>query len=538
MPAISPPARPERRKALWLLRNAATLLFLADAAAALPFALGLALAVQNLISEQWDGIFLGALLVALSGPLRATVQARAAAAGVALASKTKARTRAQLYPRLLATGWAQGRLAGAEAATAVSQVEALEGLEARYRPLRTTAAIAPLLIAAVVALASPVAALILVATLVPFAIGMALAGTAARVAAERQLESLSMLTGLFVDRVRALPVILHFGAAPRLATQLEAATREVAERTLSTLRIAFVSGGIIEFFAALSVAMVAVYCGFQLLGILPFHVPETLTLPEAFFALALAGEFYLPFRRLAAAYHDRQVGEAAEAAIAARLEGPPPVKFAPQRDFGGLVARKLEVAPAPGARVGPVDLEIGRTGLVALTGPTGAGKSSILFALAGLLPPAAGALALDGGDWPEAGLLGRAAWAGQAVQLFPGTLASNIAAGRDGATEGEVRAAAEAAGLGPLLARRGGDLVIDARGSGLSGGERRRIGLARALLTDAPVLLLDEPTADLDRDAATAVITRLRAEAQQRAVIVATHDPHLIAAAEQVVALG
>ena len=136
------------------------------------------------------------------------------------------------------------------------------------------------------------------------------------------------LSGLFLDRVRALPVVLAFQAESRITRDLARSADELATRTIRVLRVAFFSSGALEFFAALSVALVAVYCGFNLLRLLPFPVPDQLDLKRAFFVLALAPEIYLPMRRLAAAYHDRQAAEAATASLIA-LHDPQPRPAAP-----------------------------------------------------------------------------------------------------------------------------------------------------------------------------------------------------------------
>jgi ATP-binding cassette subfamily C protein CydD len=157
-------------------------------------------------------------------------------------------------------------------------------------------------------------------TLVPFILAMALAGGAAARKAQAQHRALTRLSGLFVDRLRSLPMILTYGAEERITRHLGSAAQDAARRTMGVLGIAFASSAILDFFAALSVALVAVYCGFSLLHLLPFPAPEALTLPRAFYALALAPEFYLAMRRLAAAYHDKQQGEAALAAMRDQLD--------------------------------------------------------------------------------------------------------------------------------------------------------------------------------------------------------------------------
>ena len=500
--------------------------WLGDAAAAGLFAAGLAVALA-----APGGAAAGALAMAAGGVLRAGVQVAAADAGGARADAMKAAVRARLLPGLFLGTLRRGRPVGEDMRLATDTVEALHGLEARFVPLRRAATMAPLLVAGMVALASPVAAAILVATLLPFGIAMALAGSAAGAAARAELQALTRLSGLFVDRLRHLPDIRLLGAEARVGRQIGAATALAAERSLKVLKIAFVSSGVLEFFAALAVALVAVYCGFHLLGVLPFRVPERLGLPAALFALAMAPEFYLPMRRLAGAYHDRQRGEAAAAEIAAASGAAAAAPSFTDR-FTGLIVHRATVRHASGIVIGPVGFAIGQTGLVALTGPSGSGKSTILHAIAGLLPLEAGQIGWAAGAPPRIG------WAGQNVLILPGTLAGNIALGRPDADAGAILAAAEAAGLEELVRTRGFDLPLDHSGSGLSGGERRRVGLARAILSGRPLLLLDEPTADLDAAAADRIRATIARLAGERAVIVATHDALLAALAPQQAVLG
>ncbi|WP_084581967.1 ABC transporter ATP-binding protein/permease [Sphingomonas azotifigens] len=499
------------------------------------------------------------------------------------AQASTAPLRRSLVERLLGSGAAPS--SGQSAVLAIDHVATIEGYETRFVPARMAAAAAPLVAVGIIACASLIAAGILLGTLVPFIFGMILAGTAAKRASERQLAALGELSDLFVDRVRTLPILRHFGAEERIARQVGLATREVAARTVEVLRVAFLSSAVLEFFSALAVALVAVYCGFSLLGLLPFPNPETLTLREAFFALAMAPEFYLPMRRLAAAYHDKQLGEAAKTAIAAVPEVAPPA--AAPEVFAGVAAKELVIA-WPGRTIGPVDVSIGTAGLVALTGPTGSGKTSLLATIAGQIVPSAGSLhflspeeapgalpaafpsrlreglgegesgerATSSGPAPhvapspipsrrrEGGIAAvpdhsPIAWAAQHPLILPGTLRDNLALAAPHATDADLLAAIDRVGLGPMLARRDAslDLVLDHRGSGLSGGERRRLGLARALLADRPLLLADEPTADLDHASAASIIALLRAVAAERAVIVATHDPYLVAAADAEVTL-
>ncbi len=506
------------------IAKAAGLAWTSDIVGAAVFAWGGATALEARL-QGTSGLATGAALMLLGGLLRLASQYGAQVLGFDEGRALARLKRATLFPQLLSLAGPAAPALGATATLGIDHVAAEQARAARFDPVRKSATLAPILVVLVVALQSRVAALILFLTLIPFVIGMILAGGAARQAADRQMAAITALSALYVDRIRHLPIIRHFSAEDRIARAASGAAQDVAERTIAVLRAAFLSSAVLEFFAALSVALVAVYCGFSLLGLLPFTPPEQLDYRAAFFVLVMAPEFYLPMRRLAAAYHEKQLGEAAEKALA---EVPEPAARPAAAD---RVSLRDVVVAWPGHCVGPISFELGKTGLVCVTGPTGSGKTSLLAAIAGQVVPSVGALETRPAE--------AIAWAGQVPLLLPTTLDDNLRLGRPDAAADVVAEAVQKVGLDALVARRDEGLAtaIDHHGAWLSGGERRRLGLARALIADRPLLLADEPTADLDDASAEQIIALLVAEARQRAVIVATHDERLTSLADQVIAL-
>ncbi|MGY2736320.1 thiol reductant ABC exporter subunit CydD [Sphingomonas sp. UYP23] len=519
----------------------ATVVLLGDTLAGIGFAAGIAGGVVH-VGAGWAALVPWLMLLAAAGSVRGGCALLATRIGADAAQRTKRAVRAALVTDLLARAPGGRATTGTLLATCVDEVEALDGYVARFLPARSAGALAPLVVLAATAIASPIAAAILGITLIPFVAAMILAGGAAAEESRRQFGALSRLSGLFADRIRALPILLAFGGERREAERLGVASDAVALRTMRVLRVAFLSSASLEFFAALSVALVAVYAGFNLLGLLPFPVPEKLDLARAFFVLALAPEFYLPMRRLAAAYHDKQAAQTA-------VERFPDALFAPPR--GAVAALVPETAPRitltnvaiayPGSdapAISDVSIDIAPREIVALAGPSGSGKSSLLHLLLGLAPLSAGRVTIDGADLgAEITLAAATAWVGQTPLIVPATLRANIALAWPTATADEIEQAALRAGLGPMLAARGLDAPIDARGGGLSGGEIRRIALARALLKPSAVLLLDEPTAHLDPAGEAGLIETIRAVCQGRTTLIATHSAALAAIADRIVSL-
>jgi ATP-binding cassette subfamily C protein CydD len=378
--------------------------------------------------------------------------------------------------------------------------------------------------------------------LAPLIAALILAGGAAAERSRQQFGALARLSGLFSDRLRALPLLLAYRATDRERVRLGQAADEVAARTMGVLRVAFLSAGALEFFAALSVALVAVYAGFNVLGLLPFTPPEQLDLFRAFLVLALAPEFYLPLRRLASAYHDKQAAETAvDRLLALEADAKPAqpleVPSAPALAFD-QVSLRHGGADADAVSALSFDVEPGE--IVALLGASGSGKSSLLGALVGTVPVREGTIRINGRALEDGlAVAGSAAWAGQAPLLVPGTIAENIALACPCSSREAVAEAAEAAGLAGLLRRRaqGLESLLDGRGGGLSGGERRRIGLARALLSDAPLLLLDEPTAHLDAEAEAELTAAILRACRGRTAIIATHSERLANQADRIIRL-
>lgn len=506
-------------------------LVIADVVPATGFAAGLALAVGGL-PQGLEQSLPGAALAVASLLLRAGLTHVATLAGARAAEVVKSEVRHKALDQALST-----RLSDAQAMTAIHEgIETLDGHVSRFVPARTAAALSPLILIAVAAVVSPFTAGILIFTLLPFVVGMALTGMAAAAESRKQFLALGRLSGLFLDRVRALPAILAFQAEDQQTKIIERASQDLAQRTIKVLRVAFLSSAILEFFSALAVALVAVYCGFNLLKLLPFPAPDELSLAQAFFLLALAPEVYAPMRRLSAAYHERQAAEAAVPLLSKLTQSSPPVPQSPPVPLSppSIHMRGVQIAYEPGLPViTDMNLDIEPGQIIALMGASGSGKSSLLHLFLGLSPLSAGEVYVGGYRLSaRADITAWLAWAGQSPVVVPGTLEHNIALACQDAPGWKIMRAAALAGLSGSLSR-----PIDERGGGLSGGERRRLGLARALLKSSPILLLDEPTANLDQASEAALLPIIKAAAHGRTTLIATHSEAVAALADKVVRL-
>lgn len=417
----------------------------------------------------------------------------------------------------------------------------------RHHPAALRAAFLPLVYLALTLPFSWAVALILTVAGPLIPVFMALVGMAAREASERQMDEIGTLSGLLGERLSALTDIRLLDARERMSAEFAERAEALRARTMAVLRVAFLSSTVLELFSAIGVAMVAVYVGFALLGEIPFGAWTTpLTLSEGIFLLMLAPEFFQPLRDLAAAWHDK-VGALAVTRELAEAEG----ESAAEILGTGGAAPDAPCAPTlalTGLRLGPLTfpdltLEPGET--MALTGPSGSGKSTLLSLIGGLETPEQGKITLNGTELSAAtadAWRARIAWVPQGAQMLAGPLRDGLALGHaTPPTEAEITEAIDLASARGIVARLPGglDAELGETGGGVSGGEARRLMLARAALLARPVLLADEPTADLDSDTAAEVIAALQAlKARGVTVIVATHDAALAAAMDRRIALA
>uniref|UniRef100_UPI00356B56E2 ATP-binding cassette domain-containing protein n=1 Tax=Rhodosalinus sp. TaxID=2047741 RepID=UPI00356B56E2 len=305
----------------------------------------------------------------------------------------------------------------------------------------------------------------------------------------------------------------------------------------------FLSSTILELFSALGVALVAVYVGFTLLGEIGIGHWGDLTLAGGLFVLLLAPEFFQPLREMAAAWHDRASARAVAGELAALEDDPRPAilgRGEAAAPLDGPATLRLDGAMVMrgGARVRLPDLAVAPGEAVALTGPSGSGKSSALMAAAGLVPAETGRIEVAGRALDDAtadAWRARVALVPQSVHVPDVTLRAFLDPAGQGGDPAPALAAAGAEGVVARLPE-GLDTRLGETGAGVSGGEARRLLVARAILSGAEVVLADEPTADLDSETARQVIAGLQALAARGAtLLVATHDPRLVAAMDRVV---
>ena len=359
--------------------------------------------------------------------------------------------------------------------------------------------------------------------------------------ASRSAASRWSATGSGTTESIGLPTLKVFGRAKAQATTLREVTDTYRRATMGTLRIAFLSSLVLEMIATISVALVAVSVGLRL-------VSGGLDLRTALFVLVLAPEAYLPLRQVGANFHASAEGLTAAEQVFEVLDQPLPARGTrtdvPDPATTALEVRDLVVRYPD--RDGPVvdglsfTLEPGE--VLAVMWASGTGKTTLLQVLLGFVTPDSGRVGLGGVDLadldPDA-WRSVIAWVPQRPYLFAATLDANIRLGRPDATDADVARAVADAGLAETVAAlpRGLQTVVGERGAGLSAGERQRIALARAFLRDAPLLLLDEPTSNLDGATEAVVLAAVQRLARGRTVLLTAHRPALLALADRVLRL-
>lgn len=486
--------------------------------------------------------------------VRATITWAGERAGADAAERIKRHVRQSLFARMVAKGpyWSRGKASGELASAVVDQVEALDGFFAKYLPAMAAAAMLPVAFSVLLLPVDVIAGLVLLITAPLIPLFMALVGWGAQGASRRHLRAFARLSGFFADRLRGLSTLKLYGRADAEAASVVAASDALRQRTMSVLRIAFLSSAVLEFFAALGVAGVAVYIGLTYLGFLDVRW-SPLTLQAGLFCLLMAPEVYAPLRQFAAHYHDRATALAAVTQIAVLFDGLPQedAKSKPMHGIPGTAATSLGAAGmavsgltvlAPGrpqAVLSEASLTLAPGEHVALMGPSGIGKSTLIEAIA-RLRPSQGDIRIDGlplADWDEAALRGRVALIGQTPQLLAGTIADNIRLGCPGASDIDVQEAARRACVLEFTAAlpQGLDTPLGSRGQGLSGGQAQRVALARLFLRDPGLILLDEPTAHLDEATQARLLDEILKFSVGRTLLLATHSAAVAARLGRVV---
>lgn len=481
--------------------------------------------------------------------LIAALAVRAGAVLVEEATAHRAATAAisDLRSRLLTHAARLGPRAGAGrgadlTALATTGIEKLRPYLVGYVPqLMLSATVTPLCLLAI-GLLDPLSAVIAVVTLPLVPLFMILVGKMTVGRSERLLADMRSLWAQLLDLVDGLPTLRALGREKGPEKVVEALGDRHRASAMGSLKFAFLSSMVLELLATLCVALVAVSIGMRL-------VYGEMELAPALAVLVLAPEVYQPLRNVGSQYHSSTDGLAAVGAAFEVLDEQAPAdgtRQAPDLHGATLALRGASVASRDGLAPHAAELEVRPGRVTALTGPSGAGKTTAVQVLLGLVEPDAGraeVIAADGTATDVRDLDRRTLWDQVALLpqrpvLPPGTLREVLVEARPGAGETEIAAAATAAGLDPVIARRGGDADLGRSGRGISLGERQRLALARALLSPAPLVVLDEPTAHLDGGTEQIVLDLIAAlRAQGRTVLVIAHRSRLVEAADDVVAV-
>ena len=445
-----------------------------------------------------------------------------------------------------------GRTAGSWSTMLVEQVDELHDFVAHYLPQMTLSALVPLAILLVALPLNWAAAVIFLVTAPLIPIFMALVGLKAASANRKNFQALERLGGFFFDRLKGMETLRLFQRSQYEHESLKYASEDFRIKTMQVLKLAFLSSTILEFFASVSIAVLAMYLGMSFLGYLEFGTyGNGVTLFTGLFLLLLAPEFYQPLRDLGTHYHAKAKAVGASELILEFLEsgkasetetnseGKTALKTT---ETVQLVAKNLSVETEAAKKrlLSDISFTIQPGQNVAIIGPSGAGKTTLLNTLLGF-QNYQGQLTVCGQElsktYPNSWRR-KVAWLGQHPLIIHGTLFDNVAFGRD-LSEQQVLTALKNAEALDIVERlpEGINSSLQEQGGNLSVGQAQRVALARAIAEPVQLLVLDEPTASLDRDSEEKVLKTLQVASEQCTTITVTHRLHQISEMDQILML-
>lgn len=467
----------------------------------------------------------------------------------AASQRVRASLRSRLLAKLAAAGSGKSQYGsdGSLSNLLLEQVDALDGFISRYYVQRYLVLTTPLLLAAATFYYSPLAGAILLCTAPLVPLFMVLLGNAAAQASRKQLTEMARMSGRFLDLVRGINTLVQLNASERATHSVANAAERYRSSSMRVLKLAFLSSAVLEFFSALAIALLALYLGLGLLGILPWAKGEIpVAYQGALFILLLAPEFYAPLRQLGADYHAKAQAEAA-------MEALQPVLQQQAWQASGQQRLTLQQAPALSLqqvaikshdgreRLSALDLQLESAGRVVLQGASGSGKSSLLQALLGFIPYQGQILV----NQSELSQLSSTHWhqqLGYLAQHSPvaaASIADNLRLANANASEQQMISVLQQVELWPLLSQLplGLDTLLGERGLGLSGGQLQRLALAQLLLRDAKLWLLDEPCAQLDAATALRLNQLIGQLSQGKTLLLVSHSLHGLHWADRVIKL-
>ncbi|WP_316858506.1 thiol reductant ABC exporter subunit CydD [uncultured Cohaesibacter sp.] len=428
-------------------------------------------------------------------------------------------------------------------------IEAMEGYFARYMPAMVMTVLLPFAILAVTLTRDWLSAVVMLVTAPLIPVFMILIGKGTEKLNQKQWRKLARLSAHFLDMIQGLTTLKLFNASRREAETVSRMAESYRRTTMSVLRVAFLSSLVLEFFATISIAIIAVFIGFRLLY-------GDMTFFDGFYVLLLAPDFYLPLRSMGTHYHARMEAIGAAEKMVAILEDDPEgenqkadgAKEMPHAMPMGTEGIAIDfvnvglVYPDGTRALEDITFSIKANESLALVGPSGAGKSTIIDLLLGLIKPTSGQILINGLDLstlPVDAWRGQLAYVPQKPTLFSGSVLDAIRYGAPDADFEQVEAAARAAQAHDFISALPGgyDHSLLEKGGGLSGGQIQRIAIARALLRDAPLVLLDEPSAHLDRENEAKLQKALETLERRATTITIAHRLHTIENANTILVL-